>query len=64
MPHIYIELRTTDDEVLYTQPLNTSYFASVKLISYTAQRNGNIAFYLHSTEAEAGTIARAVYTVS
>ena len=64
MPHVYIELRTTDDEVLYTQPLNTSYFASVKLISYTAQRTGNIAFYLHSTEAEAGTIARAVYTVS
>lgn len=64
MPHIYIELRTTDDNVLYTQSLNTSYFATVKIITYTAQTNGNIAFYLHSSEAEAGTIARAVYTVS
>lgn len=64
MPHIYIELRTTDDDVLYTQPLNTSYFASVKTITYTTPVTRNVAVYLYSSEAEAGTIARAVYTVS
>lgn len=64
MPNIQLEIWSSSDEILYLQPLNSNYFASVKTITYTATYSGTYEFYIFATNVENSSNARTVYKIS